>query len=348
MAVASGMGDSSVAAATYTILLPVATPTFSPPAGTYAGSAAVTISVTTSGATIRYTTDGSTPTAASAVYTSPIPVTQTTTIRAMASASGMADSAVASAAYTILQQVATPAFSPPGGTYVGVATVTMSVATSGATIRYTTDGSTPTATSPAYTGPLSITQTTHHQGDRDGERDGRQQCRQRHLYDPGGHAHVQRAGRDLQSTADRDGHHHDRRRGDLLHDRRDHADDGVHAIHRPDRGAADDDRSGRWPWRPEWRTAPSRASRIPSRRPRRPSTRPAAAYLLPQFVTISDASPNMTIYYTTDGSTPTTSSAQYTGSAIFVGFGTTTIRAIAVAPGWSQSAVASATYRIGL
>ncbi|PYR59280.1 MAG: hypothetical protein DMF85_08220 [Acidobacteria bacterium] len=72
---------------------------------------------------------------------------------------------------------------------------------------------------------------------------------------------------------------------------------------------------------------------------------PGGSYLLPQSVSISDASPGVTIYYTTDGTTPTTSSTQYTGP-ILVLVGTTTVKAIAVAPGWSQSAVASATYSI--
>src|SRR2546428_829623 len=138
----------------------VATPTFSPPGGAYASPQSVAISDATPGATIYYTTDGSTPTTASPVYTGSTAVTQTITIKAMAAASGMSDSAVASATYTILQQVATPTFSPAGGTYVGPITVTLSDATSGATIHYTTNGSTPTASSPVYSGPIAVTQTT--------------------------------------------------------------------------------------------------------------------------------------------------------------------------------------------
>src|SRR6266581_6749072 len=81
----------------------VATPTFSPGGGTYTGSVTVTISDATSGATIHYTTDGSTPTTSSPVYGGALTFTQTTTLKAMAAASGMTDSAVASATYTIQQ-----------------------------------------------------------------------------------------------------------------------------------------------------------------------------------------------------------------------------------------------------
>src|SRR5207249_11042189 len=111
-------------------------------------------------ASVPTTTDGSTPTTASPVYVWPITVTQTTTVKAMSAASGMANSAVASATYSIVQLVATPAFSPAAGTYISSVTVTISDGTAGATIYYTTDGSTPTTASPVYGGPITVTQTT--------------------------------------------------------------------------------------------------------------------------------------------------------------------------------------------
>src|SRR5438445_1391586 len=154
------MTNSDVATATDIRRVLVATPTFSPGGGTYPGSVTVTISDATSGATIHYTTDGSTPTTSSAVYTGALTFTRTTTLNAIAAATGMTNSAVASATYTIQQQVATPSFSPGGGTYTGSVTVTISDATSGAVIHYTIDGSTPTTSSPVYGGALTFTQTT--------------------------------------------------------------------------------------------------------------------------------------------------------------------------------------------
>ncbi|TMJ01027.1 MAG: glycoside hydrolase, partial [Bacillati bacterium ANGP1] len=99
MAAAGGMANSAVASATYTVVQQVATPAFSPAAGTYTSSVTVTISDSTAGAAIHYTTDGSTPTASSPIYSSSILVAQTTTIKAMAAKSGMTNSGVASATY---------------------------------------------------------------------------------------------------------------------------------------------------------------------------------------------------------------------------------------------------------
>ena len=270
----------------------VSAPTFTA-AGTYTAAQSVTLASATAGAIIKYTTDGSTPTAASATYTGAINVVATTTIKAIATKSGMTNSAVTTAAYTIniptgtgkaipgkieaesydtmsgiateisseggqnvawietgdsmsynvnvaaagvytvqyrvaspnttgniqlktgatvlasapvpnsggwqswttvtaavnlsagnqtltvyaaaggfnlnwlqftagrpLPKVATPSFTPAGGTYATSQNVTLATATAGATIRFTTDGSTPTAASPAYTSPIHVASTT--------------------------------------------------------------------------------------------------------------------------------------------------------------------------------------------
>ncbi|HQP26293.1 MAG TPA: chitobiase/beta-hexosaminidase C-terminal domain-containing protein [Candidatus Syntrophosphaera sp.] len=82
-----------------------ATPTFNPPAGVYAQPISVTISSTTPGATIRYTTDGSNPTETSTQYTSPISLDTNTTLKAIAFASGFDPSYVATASYIFPQVV---------------------------------------------------------------------------------------------------------------------------------------------------------------------------------------------------------------------------------------------------
>ena len=79
----------------------VAKPTFSPAAGRYIEAQTVTISCATEGATIYYTADGSTPTASSTPYTSPITIEETTTLKAIAVNAGGEESLVATAKYTI-------------------------------------------------------------------------------------------------------------------------------------------------------------------------------------------------------------------------------------------------------
>jgi len=64
------------------------------------------------------------------------------------------------AAYTAPEQVATPTFSPAEGEFSEAMNVTISCTTEDATIYYTTDGSTPTAQSTAYSEPISVSTTT--------------------------------------------------------------------------------------------------------------------------------------------------------------------------------------------
>ncbi len=93
------LDDIKLLAATPTT---VANVTFSPAGGTFATAQSVSLATTTAGASIRYTTDGSTPTeTVGTVYTTPINVATTTTIKAIAYKSGSIESAVSSATYTI-------------------------------------------------------------------------------------------------------------------------------------------------------------------------------------------------------------------------------------------------------
>uniref|UniRef100_E6QI25 GH29D-like beta-sandwich domain-containing protein n=1 Tax=mine drainage metagenome TaxID=410659 RepID=E6QI25_9ZZZZ len=83
-----------------------ASPTFTPTQGVYPSSQTVTLSDSTPGATIHYTTDGSAPTTSSTLYSAPITIASSgsvfsETIEAIAVADGYSDSAMASAVYTI-------------------------------------------------------------------------------------------------------------------------------------------------------------------------------------------------------------------------------------------------------
>jgi hypothetical protein len=265
IAVATGYSNSTTVSATYTINLPAAaTPVFKPAAGTYTSAQNATITDSTAGATIYYTTDGSTPNLGSMVYKSAIKVSATETIQAIAAASGDSPSAVASATYTITPPAATPTFSPAAGTYTSVQTVSILDATPNASIYYTTNGSTPTATSAEYTGPITVSST---------------ETVKAMAIAPGYSASaVGSAAYTVHLTA----------------------------------------------------TAPTFFP-IP------------ATYTSPVTVTLSDATSEATIYYTTNGSTPTTSSAKYSSAGITVS-ASETINALATAPGYAQSPVASAAY----
>ena len=78
-----------------------ATPAFSVASGTYTAPQSVTITDATGGAKIYFTTDGSTPTTASTLYSGAIAVNASMTLKAVALASGYTLSGTASATYTI-------------------------------------------------------------------------------------------------------------------------------------------------------------------------------------------------------------------------------------------------------
>ncbi len=106
-----------------------ATPVFSVAAGSYATTQNVMITDTTPGATIYYTTDPSTPSLASTVYTGPITVSSSETISAIAVAANYNDSAVAKAAYVIAPNSPTPTMGSlsPGFVRAGGAAFTLTV-----------------------------------------------------------------------------------------------------------------------------------------------------------------------------------------------------------------------------
>jgi len=338
----------------------VAAPSFSIPGGTYASGQTVAISTSTSGATIRYTTDGSTPNASSPVYGGAVTVSNSLTLKAYASLSGMSDSAITSATYTIngsgaftyaqgvaassgvatiwftpstsiayvdvhfsiangpqqnlrmtrnaatsryelstnaaqgetvnysftynvtgaaqydtswfsytiggSTKAATPVLSPAPGTYATAQSVTIASATSGAAIRYTLDGSTPTTASTLYTGPISVN-----------------------------------ASKTIKAIAIAAGYGTSDVGG------------GSYVI--------------------------SQATAVaPSFNP------PAGTYSSTQSVTLTSSTPGAQIRYTIDGSTPTSASPLYS-SAISVS-ASQTIRALTIAAGYANSSVASASYTI--
>ncbi len=158
IAIKEGMTNSEVASATYTVNLPTLdAPTFDHESKIYDDAFEVAITAAED-ATIYYTTDGTDPTAESAVYKARIPVNKNMTIKAIAVKEGYKTSAVATAEYQI--KVAKPTFSPLAGTYDAATQVSIVCSTEGATIHYTTDGTDPNAESPVYSQPIAVNSGT--------------------------------------------------------------------------------------------------------------------------------------------------------------------------------------------
>ena len=265
--VASALKNSVVSSATYTIGsgTAAAAPTFSVAAGTYAAAQTVALADATTGATIYYTTNGTTPTTASTKYTAPITVSATETIEAIAVATGYTNSAVSSAKYTIETPTATPAFSVAAGTYTAAQSVTITDPTAGAVIYYTTNGTAPTTASTKYTAPIAVSATET-----------------------------------IEALAVAAGH----------------TNSAVASA--------------------KYTIVLTAATPVLSAK--------AGTYESVQTVAITDATAGAAIYYTTNGTAPTTASTKYT-TPIAVS-ASETIKAIAVATGYTASAAASAAYTL--
>jgi glucosylceramidase len=162
---------------------------------------------------------------------------------------------------------ATPTFSPAAGTFSSVQSVTIADSTTGAAIYYTTDGTTPSSSSTAYSAAIKVSATAT-----------------------------------IKAIAVASGYNNSAMAS------------ATFTINLP-------------------------AAATPTFSPA------AGTYSSAQSVSIADSTTGAAIYYTTDGSTPTTSSTKY--SAAVTVSGTTTINAIATADGYSTSAVAAAAYKIG-
>jgi hypothetical protein len=153
-----GRSPSAVTAASYT--LQPAAPTLTPGTGTYAGSQSVTVSSSDPQALLRYTADGSEPTESSPVVDGAVAIPTTTTLRARAFRTGWTPSVTATATLTISYgTLATPTASPDAGVYQTSQTITLT-GPAGAELRYTTDGSEPSAVSNLYVGPLTLPEGT--------------------------------------------------------------------------------------------------------------------------------------------------------------------------------------------
>ncbi len=134
-------------------------PVISPSGGSITTETEISVSCPTSGATIKYTTDGSEPTVSSTTYTAAFKLSSAGSkeVKARAYFPPRIPSSVVSASYEVTTASATPRFSVAAGTYFATQDVTITCSTSGASIYYSTDGTVPSV---LYTAPVSISTTT--------------------------------------------------------------------------------------------------------------------------------------------------------------------------------------------
>jgi N-acetylneuraminic acid mutarotase len=351
---------SAVVSAAYVIHLPpAAAPAFSVATGTYTSVQTVSIADATAGATIYYTTNGATPTPAnSAVYSRPIMVATTETISAIAVATGYSTSAAASAQYTInLPPAATPVFDPAPGTYTSPQWVSISDATPGAVVFFTRSDSPQYQL--IYNAPIylstNITITAYAVADQ--HSDSAQVSAQYTIN----HAPVATPTFSVPSgtySSPQTVAIADTTVGAKIYYS---VDGGAPSLYTTPiqvatsetitavaaaKGYVDSAAAS---------AAYTFAAAVPPPPPPPPPASvtatptfsiPGGNYTAPQTVALSDATPGAVIYYTTDGTTPTSASTVYADPIVVLE--TETVTVIALAPAYTNSAVATAQYTLAL
>ena len=337
-----------------------ATPAFTPGSDTFSSSQVVTISDATTGAVIYYTTDGSTPTTSSTVYQNSFTVTATTTVNAIAIAPGSNPSSVATATYTLTPDLGDSSYSHSGTDYANFINATYTVAGSDSggysvsSCSFYQPGGTVTAGAKMDCGLiLAPTPTT---------KSSSWLCHATYT-NPGPSV----AGGWITLSLSGCGTLSPRTAYWVATDSNDPIAGfpyGFSSCGGPCNGPAPTVGSGTYPYRYAAATygqytglgtsmtattdgyQASQFVTLGLNAPFQTATPifsiAEGTYSTAQRVSISDATPGAVTYFTTDGSTPTTSSPVY-HSAITVTT-TTTINALAVASGYTNSAVATATY----
>jgi len=148
-----GWGTSDVLSVTYTIVTEAAEPSFDPTGATYNVEQTVTMTTTTPGATIYYTTDGTNPTDEDTEYSGPITIDENTALRAIAYADGYDPSDVHYEYYHL--KVLSPTLDPAFGSYGSRQLMTLTPVTDGSTAYHNIGGGFPLSS----VSPVAINQT---------------------------------------------------------------------------------------------------------------------------------------------------------------------------------------------
>jgi hypothetical protein len=317
----------------------VATPSISPGGGVYSSAQVLTINCSTSGAEIRYTLDGSEPIPESQLYEEPFQLIFTTTVKAKAFKDKWLPSATASATYQY--QVANLFVIPMGGSYVTPQVVHITSVTTEAVIYYTTDGTEPNLSSSIYSAPIVIDRNTNlkARGLLTGWTEGPtvsvnfsfQAEQPVFSVTPGTYNNpfsvslsTPTTGADIRYTTDAT----DPTESSVLYSAAINITANTQIKARA--------------YKDGWNASPVSSGNY-NLQVLAPVLSPnQGSFYADAYVTITCATPGTTIYYTLNGSAPTTSSFVYS-SAILITM-TTTVKAMAAKTGWVSSSVATGNY----